>query len=271
MMSSSKVRVLWSERIGVKMSSKNESLLGMLKPMMIFTGTWRLDELKFPGHLLYWLYSIIFQGLGFLFVALVVSKFIEFVKSGEDSTNIIAGQVFFLSTISISGKVLIYQIYKISDTFKAILVDEEALWWSEDHEAIAGYQNRIKYIRKWNWGIVISSIVTALSLILEGVAQLVEEDNSEKDKWRMFPIWLPFRESDHKVAAVAIKCVLTCLCASLYMVSCMIFLALMIYSVGLLKMERAKIRKYNWDSYDMISDPSADIKALTIYNRRVFG
>ncbi|KAH1001426.1 hypothetical protein HUJ04_005450 [Dendroctonus ponderosae] len=36
-------------------------------------------------------------------------------------------------------------------------------------------------------------------------------------------------------------------------------------------MQQAKIRKCNWESYDMVANPSVDMKALIITNRRVFG
>ncbi|KAH1004438.1 hypothetical protein HUJ05_005250 [Dendroctonus ponderosae] len=55
------------------MYNRHESLIGMLKPMMMFTGTWRLDSIKSTVQLLYWLYSLIFQGFGLLFVVLVRS------------------------------------------------------------------------------------------------------------------------------------------------------------------------------------------------------
>ncbi|KAH1001427.1 hypothetical protein HUJ04_005451 [Dendroctonus ponderosae] len=259
------------------MYSKHESLVGMLKPMMMFTGTWRLDETKSTVQWLYWLYSLIFQGFGLLFVVLVVTKFIEFVQSGADSSDIISAQVYLLSTTSISGKVLIYQVYKVSDIFKAILDEEENLWRSEDHEFKSAYQREIKYIRKWNWGILLSSMFTALALMSAGVASLVPVDNStidsdtnHKEEFSMFPIWLPYRQSDHRASVVALKCILTFICASLYIVSCMIFVALMIYSVGLLKMQQEKIRKCEWNSYDMAANPSVDMKALIINNRGVF-
>ncbi|XP_048518568.1 uncharacterized protein LOC125502977 [Dendroctonus ponderosae] len=259
------------------MYSKHESLVGMLKPMMMFTGTWRLDETKSTVQWLYWLYSLIFQGFGLLFVVLVVTKFIEFVQSGADSSDIISAQVYLLSTTSISGKVLIYQVYKVSDIFKAILDEEENLWRSEDHEFKSAYQREIKYIRKWNWGILLSSMFTALALMSAGVASLVPVDNStidsdtnHKEEFSMFPIWLPYRQSDHRASVVALKCILTFVCASLYIVSCMIFVALMIYSVGLLKMQQEKIRKCEWNSYDMAANPSVDMKALIINNRGVF-
>ncbi|KAH1004437.1 hypothetical protein HUJ05_005249 [Dendroctonus ponderosae] len=216
-------------------------------------------------------------GFGLLFVVLVVTKFIEFVQSGADSSDIISAQVYLLSTTSISGKVLIYQVYKVSDIFKAILDEEENLWRSEDHEFKSAYQREIKYIRKWNWGILLSSMFTALALMSAGVASLVPVDNStidsdtnHKEEFSMFPIWLPYRQSDHRASVVALKCILTFVCASLYIVSCMIFVALMIYSVGLLKMQQEKIRKCEWNSYDMAANPSVDMKALIINNRGVF-
>ncbi|KAH1028143.1 hypothetical protein HUJ05_001531 [Dendroctonus ponderosae] len=36
-------------------------------------------------------------------------------------------------------------------------------------------------------------------------------------------------------------------------------------------MQQAKICKCNWESYDMVANPSVDMKALIITNRRVFG
>ncbi|KAH1008999.1 hypothetical protein HUJ04_001428 [Dendroctonus ponderosae] len=87
----------------------------------------------------------------------------------------------------------------------------------------------------------------------------------------MFPMWLPFPESEFKSSAVVIKCLLVSACTFMYIVFCMIFLALMIYCVWLLKMQQAKIHKCNWDSYDMAANPSADMTALIINNLRVFG
>ncbi|KAH1009001.1 hypothetical protein HUJ04_001430 [Dendroctonus ponderosae] len=87
----------------------------------------------------------------------------------------------------------------------------------------------------------------------------------------MFPMWLPFPESDFKASVVVIKCLFVSVCTFMYIVSCMIFLALMINCVWLLKMQQAKIRKCNWDSYDMAANLSADMTGLIINNMRVFG
>ncbi|KAH1028125.1 hypothetical protein HUJ05_001517 [Dendroctonus ponderosae] len=55
----------------------------------------------------------------------------------------------------------------------------------------------------------------------------------------------------------------------MFIVSGMTFVALMIYSLGFLKMEQVKIGKCNWTSYDM-ADSSINMKVLLINNRRVF-
>uniref|UniRef100_R9PSN2 Odorant receptor n=1 Tax=Dendroctonus ponderosae TaxID=77166 RepID=R9PSN2_DENPD len=258
------------------MYSKQESLLGMLKPMMMFTGTWRLDGMNSTVRWFYWLYSLIFHGFGVLFIISVVAKFVEFVKSGADSEDIISSQVFLLSGTCIFSKFLIYQICNVSDILKAILQEEEKIWLSKDSESISAYQADIKHVRKWNWGILLSTMFTGVALMSAGVASLIQADISsinsegnEKEEWSMIPMWLPYNEREHRSTVVVLKCIFTFIYVCMFIVSGMTFVALMIYSLGLLKMEQVKIGKCNWTSYNM-ADLSVDMKTLLINNRRVF-
>ncbi|KAH1009000.1 hypothetical protein HUJ04_001429 [Dendroctonus ponderosae] len=68
------------------MCSENRSLLGMLKPLMIVTGTWKLDKNNSRTYRFYWFYACIYQGIGLTFAFLVTIKFIQFVATGADIT-----------------------------------------------------------------------------------------------------------------------------------------------------------------------------------------
>lgn len=228
-------------------------------------------------RLAYGLYSLIFHGFGVLFIILVIAKFIHFVKSGANSEDIISSQVFLLSGGCIFSKFLIYQVCRVSDILEAIRDEEERLWLSKDPEVLSAYQADIKHVRKWNWGIVVVTMFTGVALMFAGVASVIQGDKSpknsprnDKEEWSMIPIWLPYNELEHRTLVVALKCLFTFIYVCMFIVSGMTFVALMIYSLGLLKMEQVKIRKCKWDSYNM-ADPSFDMKALVMNNRRVFG
>lgn len=233
--------------------SESESVVDLLKPLMIFTGIWKPN---IKNSKAYWWYTRLFHGLFMAFGSLLILKLLQLIWIDSNYEVIYSSLGIVLTCIAVWIKIWILQINRVPEMLQVIVNEERKIWMSMNEDFISHYQTKIKYSRKWIWGITVNAMSLVISLVAASLLNLFVSDQSatkskkdEIQEWIMYPMWWPFVERNHTILVLVLDTVYMVIGTALFAVSHMMIATLLIYAVAQLEMLHIRINQLDLSTF----------------------